>query len=255
MEGFVKFVGTGGARVVAAKQLRSTGGLWFNYRDTNLYIDPGPGALVRLHHLKDGLDPSRLDGIILTHKHLDHANDVNVMIEAMADGGFKKRGYLFCPKDAVNEDGVVFGYVRGYLEGLELLKPNGRYRIKDTEFTVPVRHVHPVESYGLIFHLNKRIGFISDTRFWEDLPGFYDHVDILVVNVLRVKPIGPDEAIDHLSLQDFKKIITIVRPEVAVMTHFGMNFIKGKPYLLARKMKEETGIEVVAAYDGMTLGF
>jgi len=106
----------------------------------------------------------------------------------------------------------------------------------------------------LIFHLHKKIGFITDTRFWEDLPGFYDHVDILVVNVLRVKPITPEENIDHLSLRDFTKIITSVRPEVAVMTHFGMNFIKDKPYLIARKIKDETGIEVVAAYDGMTLG-
>lgn len=255
MEGFIKFVGTGGARIVVAKQARSTGGLWLNYRNTNLYIDPGPGALVRLHNLRNGLDPSRLDGIILTHKHLDHANDVNVMIEAMAEGGFKKRGRLFCPQDAVEGDGVVFHYVRSYLEGLDMLQPNSRYRLKDAEFSVPVRHVHPVESYGLIFHLNKKIGFITDTRFWDDLPSFYSGADILVVNVLRVKPIAPDENIDHLSIDDFKKIITTVRPEVAIMTHFGMNFIKGKPYLLARKIRGETGIEVVAAYDGMTLDF
>lgn len=255
MEGFIKFVGTGGARIVVAKQARSTGGLWFHYKNTNLYIDPGPGALVRLHNLRNGLDPSRLDGIILTHKHLDHANDINVMIEAMAEGGFRKRGHLFCPKDAIEEDGVVFRYVRSYLEGLDLLHPDGRYRLKDIEFMVPVRHVHPVESYGLIFHLNKRIALVTDTRFWEDLPQFYDHVDILVANVLRVKPIAPDENIDHLSVEDFKKIITIVRPQLAVMTHFGMNFIKGRPYLLARRIKDETGIEVVAAYDGMTLEF
>lgn len=255
MEGFIKFVGTGGARIVAAKQARSTGGLWFSYRNTNLYIDPGPGALVRLHNLRNGLDPSRLDGIILTHKHLDHANDVNVMIEAMAGGGFKKRGHLFCPKDAIEEDPVVFRYVRSYLEGLNLLQPNGRYRLKDMEFTVPVRHVHPVESYGLIFHLSKRIGFVTDTRFWDGLPGFYDQVDILVVNVLRVRPISRDENIDHLSIEDFKTIISTVRPQLAVMTHFGMNFIKGRPYLLARRMTDETGIDVIAAYDGMTLEF
>jgi len=255
MEGFIKFVGTGGARIVVAKQIRSTAGVWLNYKSTNLYIDPGPGALVRLHNLRDGFDPGRLDGILLTHKHLDHANDVNVMIEAMTQGGFKKRGVLFCPKDAVGEDGVVLRSVQAYLEDLHLLCTDGRYRLKDMEFTVPVRHAHPVESYGLIFHLNKRIGFITDTRFWDGLPGFYDGVNILVVNVLRAKPIAPEESIDHLSLDDFKTIVTAVRPEVAVMTHFGMNLIKGKPYLLARKLKEETGVEVVAAYDGMSLPF
>src|SRR5512147_1017173 len=103
MEGFIKFFGTGGARFVAASQVRATGGLWLNYKKTNLFIDPGPGAVVRIHGAKDHFDPGHLDGIILTHKHLDHANDVNILIEAMTDGGFKKRGALFCPEDAVTE--------------------------------------------------------------------------------------------------------------------------------------------------------
>jgi len=45
MEGFIRFVGTGGARFVAAQQTRSTGGLWLKYHDTNIYIDPGPARL------------------------------------------------------------------------------------------------------------------------------------------------------------------------------------------------------------------
>ena len=101
---------------MVASQMRSTGGLWLNYRSTNLYIDPGPGALVRLRATQDHLDPQRLDGIILTHKHLDHANDVNIMVEAMTESGYKHRGYLFCPEDALGgEDAVVLRYVRDYV--------------------------------------------------------------------------------------------------------------------------------------------
>jgi phosphoribosyl 1,2-cyclic phosphodiesterase len=72
---------------------------------------------------------------------------------------------------------------------------------------------------------------------------------------LRVKPIEESDAIDHLSLADFKEIITRVRPEVSIMTHFGKTIIKDKPYLLAKALKEETGLEVVAAYDGMRWDF
>jgi hypothetical protein len=39
------------------------------------------------------------------------------------------------------------------------------------------------------------------------------------------------------------------------MTHFGMNMIREKPYLLAERLKEETGIEIIAAYDGMKWNF
>ena len=254
MEGFIKFVGTGGARVVAAKQARSTGGLWFHYRNTDLYIDPGPGALVRIHASRDHLEPSRLDGIILTHKHLDHANDVNVMIEAMAEGGFKKRGALFCPGDALSGDPVVLQYVRAYLDAIHVLQAGQSCAVKDISFSVPVRHIHPVEAYGLIFHLNKKIGLIADTRYFDELPAYYD-VDVLIVNVLRIKPILSVDPIDHLSVEDFKKIVAQVRPEKAIMTHLGMNMIKEKPAEIAKELERELGISVVAAYDGMRLVF
>lgn len=254
MEGFIRFLGTGGARFVVSKQLRATGGLWLHYKNTNLCIDPGPGALVRIHSTKDHLNPAELDGIILTHKHLDHSNDVNVLIEAMTEGGFKKRGTLFCPGDALDRDPVVLSYLRDYLEKIEVLRKRVRYTVKDVIFTVPVRHVHPVETYGIIFHLNKTIGIISDTRYFEDLPGYY-HADYLVVNVLRIEPIETQHVIDHLAVDDFVRIITRVKPRIAVMTHFGMNIILKNPDLLAQKVKRETGIEVIAAHDGMNLEF
>jgi phosphoribosyl 1,2-cyclic phosphodiesterase len=61
-----------------------------------------------------------LDGILLTHKHLDHSGDINVMIEAMTEGGFKKRGVLFAPRDALEEDPVVLKYAMGYVENTSI---------------------------------------------------------------------------------------------------------------------------------------
>src|SRR4030066_2029921 len=104
------------------KQLRASGGVWLSVGKTNLYIDPGPGALVRCLSSKPRLEPSTLDGILLTHKHLDHSNDINVMIEAMTEGGFKKKGVLFAPADALDTDPVVFNYTRQYVEKIEIFK-------------------------------------------------------------------------------------------------------------------------------------
>jgi len=254
MEGFIKFLGTGGARFVAMRQIRSTGGLWLHYRDTNLYIDPGPGAIVKIHRSRERLDPLDLDGIIVTHKHLDHANDVNIVIEAMTDGGFKKKGVLFCPDDAVNGDPVVLKYVTAYLEKIVYLKENESYTMKDISFSTPIRHMHPVETYGIKFDLNKTIGLITDTRFFDSLPDYYQ-ADILIINVLRSKPIEKQDTVDHLAINDVAEIIGRIKPEIAIMTHFGMNMIKEKPYLLAGKLKKETGVEVIAAHDGMKLEF
>ncbi|MFH1655848.1 MAG: MBL fold metallo-hydrolase, partial [Candidatus Omnitrophota bacterium] len=109
-ENYIKFLGTAGARFVMIKQLRASGGIWLSHKGTNLLIDPGPGSIVKCASSKPKLDPTNLDGIILTHRHLDHANDINVMIEAMTEGGFKKKGVVFVPSDALDADPVIFSH-------------------------------------------------------------------------------------------------------------------------------------------------
>jgi phosphoribosyl 1,2-cyclic phosphodiesterase len=219
---------------------------------TNLYIDPGPGALVRCLNSKPKLEPSQLDGILLTHKHLDHSGDINVIIEAMTDGGFKKRGVLFAPKDALEEDPVVLKYVRGYVEKLEILKENSNYRIGEIEFSTAMRHLHRVETYGLNFRTSPRtISLISDTRFFPELPNLY-RGQILIIHVVRLKPVG-DEPIDHLSIEDVKAIIKKAKPKLTVLTHFGMTMIKAKPWVVAEELGKELGYKVIAASDGMKL--
>jgi ribonuclease BN (tRNA processing enzyme) len=254
MEGFIKFFGTGGARFVASRQLRATGGLWLKYKETNLYIDPGPGAIVRIRGSQEHFEPADLAGIILTHKHMDHSNDVNILIESMAEGGFKKRGTLFVPQDAVGEDPVVFRFVRNYLDDVVLLKEKERYSIKDISFSTPIRHQHPVETYGLIFHLNTTIGLISDTRFFNELPDYYP-VDYLIINVLRSQPIENHEIIEHLAAGNARTIIARVKPKTAILTHFGFKMIQEGPDLIAERLSDETGVNVIAAQDGMKWEF
>lgn len=254
MEGFIKFFGTGGARFVASRQLRATGGLWLNYKETNLYIDPGPGTMVRIRESQERFEPADLDGIILTHKHMDHSNDVNILIESMAEGGFRKRGTLFVPQDAIGEEPVVFRFVRNYLNDAVILREEGRYTIKDISFSTPVRHHHPVETYGLIFHLNATIGLIADTRFFDELPDYYP-VDYLIINVLRSQPIENHEIIEHLAVGDVKTIITHIRPKTAILTHFGFKMIQEGPDVIAKCLSDQTGINVIAARDGMKWEF
>ena len=97
-------LGSGGARIVVAKQLRASGGIWFSLAGTRFLLDPGPGSLVRMTGSRHRLDPTKLAGILLSHRHLDHSGDVNNMIEAMTMGGTELRGTLFAPSDALEGD-------------------------------------------------------------------------------------------------------------------------------------------------------
>lgn len=251
MADFIKFLGTAGARVVLSKQLRASGGIWISLDDTNLYLDPGPGALVHCFKSRPKLDPSKIDAILLSHKHLDHSGDINVLIEAMTEGTFKKRGIVFTPKEAL-DDGVILKYVRQYPQKIEILKSKKTYKIKNISFSCPIKHTHHgTETYGFRIQGKKHtISYIADTKFSPELIKSYK-ADIVIMNVMR-----PDEGkkpLDHLSVLDVKKLIKGIKPKTAILTHFGMRMIMAKPWEIAEKLSEELKTKVIAASDGMML--
>ena len=127
----IKFLGTAGGRFVVTRQVRKSGGIWISLDDTNLLIDPGPGSLIRCLSSQPKLNPKNLDGIVISHKHLDHTNDVNIMIEAMTNGGWDKKGVLFAPKEVLDGDPVVLKYVREYLDKVIVIKEKGKYKLFD----------------------------------------------------------------------------------------------------------------------------
>lgn len=242
----ITFLGTAGARFVVTRQFLASGGAWLSLGDTQLLLDPGPGCLVQATKRK--LDPSKLSAIILSHRHLDHCGDINIMIEAMTEGGMKKRGIVFAPTDALDQDPVILSYIRNEPEKVEILTEGGHYQVDDIYFETPVRHLHPVETYGFIFRTPRHtFSWITDTKYFNDLSHYYTG-DLLIINVVRLNPGAP---VDHLSLPEAKQIIEETKPKVAILTHFGMTMWRARPWELAQRLADETGVSVIAARDGM----
>ncbi len=254
MTDWIKFLGTGGARFVVSKQLRSTAGIWCSFEGCQILIDPGPGTLCRCFSSRPRLDPETLDAVILTHRHLDHSNDVNVILEAMTRGTLNRRGALFITADAVQgAEPVVFSHVRRAVERLELLAAGASYTLGNLHFSTPIRHRHPVETYGLVFSLSwGRVSFVIDTAYFRELEDCYHGSDLLILNVVFNRLL-PGRPIQHLDLEGAARIIAAIRPRQAVMTHFGMTMLRQKPYLAAQKLTQETGVPVKVASDGMTI--
>lgn len=252
---YLKFLGTAGARFVVSKQLRASGGLWMCLDSVNFLVDPGPGALVRCLNSKPKLDPSQLEAILLSHQHIDHSNDVNILIEAMTEGGTRRRGKLFAPRQALEGDSVILPYVREYVGEIIPLDEGGTYNIAaGLRFQTPVAHRHGPETYGFVFHgRHHRIAYITDTLFFPELERHY-RGDVLILNTVRLKPGEKEEGeptIKHLTLDDARTLIFAMRPKTTILTHFGMTMIRAKPWELAAKLSEETGVKVIAASDGM----
>ncbi len=250
---YMKFLGTAGARFVTLRQLRSSGGVWYALEGFQFLLDPGPGTLVRCASSRPRLDPLALQALVLSHNHLDHSGDINVMIEALTEGGFKKRGRVYCPAQALEADPVILGYLRDFVQEFVVLKEGGQYQMApNLVLRTPLRHRHPAETYGLLLETPRlRICHLVDTEYFPELAEAYAGAAILILHVVRLKTAEKDSReIQHLTLDDARRLITDIRPRLAILTHFGMTMLRAKPWELARQLSQETGVEVHAAGDG-----
>jgi phosphoribosyl 1,2-cyclic phosphodiesterase len=237
---------------VVARQLRSSAGTWVRMGGADVMLDPGPGTLVRCWSSRPKLDPAGLDAIVLTHHHLDHANDANVLVEAMTEGGHSRRGLLLASREAYEGDSPLCRYVRRFPQRVETLEEGSRHDVGMLTITAQAKLRHGVETYGLIFQdgLGK-LGFVADTYYWDGLGERFIGCDLLVVNVVLYQDHGP--GVTHLNPKSAARVIAEAHPARAVITHFGMHMLRQKPWEIAARMSEETGVAIEAASDGMVV--
>jgi phosphoribosyl 1,2-cyclic phosphodiesterase len=240
------FMGTAGARFMVAKQLAASGGLLLEKGRTLLAMDPGPGAVVQ--YAKRKVDLAALDGILLSHRHLDHCSDVNVMIEGMTEGGFKHRGSLFCPSEALDDDPVVLRYLRHFPKEVIRLQAEAKYKLGDLTFTTTPAHAHGVETYGFVFEQGK-LGWVTDSKYYDGIAEQH-RAEVMVIHTVVLES---RSNLPHLGLDDAERILLEARPRLGIITHFGMTVWRARPWEMAAKLTQRTGIEVKAARDGMTL--
>ncbi len=250
----ITFLGTAGGRMVVASQLRKSGGMWLELDKKNILLDPGPGCLVRCIEL--GLKPARLDCIVLSHRHIDHSNDVNIMTEAMSGGGFKPKGILVAPWDCLEgEDPVVLKYVRNYIKNnIYFLNEGFEHRLDGVtiEGAIKLKHSN-VESYGIKFLFSgKTLGYIADTKYFENIAPAMKGCDYLIVNMVRMTY---DDRFQHLIPGDVVNVLKVANPGTAILNHFGMQVVKAHPRSVAAYIEKETGVHTIAAEDGLRFKF
>ena len=246
------FLGTAGGRMVVATQLRKSGGMWLELGGRNVLLDPGPGCLVRCAEL--GLRPARLDCIVLSHRHIDHSNDVNIMVEAMSGGGFRPKGTLIVPRDCLyGDDPVVLKYVRKYIQDNIIMLKEGLSHGLDgvaIEGALKLKH-SDVESYAIKFKFeNKTLGYIADTKYFDRIGEAMKGCDFLIVNMVRITY---DDRFQHLIPGDVERILKVAKPGLAILNHFGMQVVKAHPRDVAFRIEKETGVKTIAAEDGLRL--
>ncbi|MFC2163020.1 MBL fold metallo-hydrolase [Candidatus Altiarchaeota archaeon] len=240
----ITILGSGGGRFVILTQKRRSGGLWMDLDGVKICLDPGPGALVRA--LDHGLDPGLLDAVFSSHKHVDHYNDVEVMVEAMTHGFRRDHGILVIAED-------VAEYISEYhRQGVKTIipHPGDTLDIKGLQVDVIGTKDH-VNGLGFRFATSEGVvTYAGDTGYSDGILKGYENSRILILNTIFPRNV---ESKTHLTTNTASQIAEKARPEMLVISHFGMKMIDVGPEEEAAYISKETGVKTIAANDGMMI--
>jgi len=246
------FLGTGGGRFTTIYQIRATGGVYIEDA-LRIHIDPGPGALVQMNRFN--LNPTKIDIIAVSHAHTDHYTDVEVLIEAITNGGTKKKGVLLGSKSVLEGydiyDPVISKYHMGLVDKTITMEPGSEYKDKNIRIKATKSFHNDPTTVGFKIKTTQGIiSYVADTDYDRTLILQHRGARVLILPVTR--PLGAKIPY-HLSTDEAAKIIKGVKPEVAIITHFGLKMIDENPDFQADWIWKETGIRTIAADDGMVV--
>lgn len=250
-ETIIDILGTGGGRFVMTTQRRRTAGIRLTEGDTQVHIDPGPGALVFSNWAK--LSPSNLDGLIVTHCHPDHYTDAEVFIEAMTRGTTAKRGVLAASKSVLRgANGIgpsISKYHQGIVRDIVEVYEGTAFQVEELDFTATeAMHSDPCTVGLRIQTSNGSIGYSSDTGYYPGLSESYNDLRLLILCTMWPRD---NEISIHLNTDDALKILKEAQPGSCILTHFGMRMLNADPEVEAAYLAKETDIPVYSAVDGM----
>ena len=248
MEPKILFLGTGGDIAVTSKQQRASGGIIVQVDDCQFHIDPGPGALIQT--ARHGINVRDHTAILVSHTHLGHCNDVNAIIAAMTLNGMDKHGVLVASESFL-ESNFLTEFHKNCVEKIIPAKAGKKIGIENIEIRTLTTEHEDKEAIGFKLFTPKFIlSYTSDTKYKKELADQYNKSDILIIN--HTYPFGAKKS-KTLNSDDVVKIIKKAKPKLAILTHFGKKLMNTNPIYEAREIQKLTGIQVIAAEDGMNI--
>ncbi|HOI18753.1 MAG TPA: MBL fold metallo-hydrolase [Candidatus Woesearchaeota archaeon] len=247
-------LGTSGDALVTGKRYLSAGGILLKFDDKVFLLDPGPGCISDAGRMS--LSLRELTAVFVSHRHLNHSGDLNAVISAMTLGGLDKKGVLVSCKDVIlgePEKGiypVLDPYYRSAVEKFIVLDEKGKLAINDIDI-FPTKTIHSCENLGFkFFSSDFSVGYTSDTQYSQDVAKQYVGCDVLIINVQNPQGISKEGL---MNTDDCIKFAKDARPSILLLTHFGIKMINANIISQARLIKQETGVETIAAKDGFLL--
>lgn len=232
-----------------ASQKRRTAGTVIKTEDTQVHLDPGPGALV--YSNKELEAPENTECVILSHGHLDHYGDAESILEMMTELNGHS-GTLFGSESCLEGYGEISKSVSDYhqriCKRIETLEEEKEIEFKDLKIKSQQMFHSDPRTQGVILEDNEhKVGFWTDTRFSEELLDFYKGCDIMAVNCAAGKDSSSKK---HTTVKEAVKVAEEIDPNATILKHFGPqlldNLEENKEWV-----EKNTDQKIIWAEDGM----
>jgi len=244
----IVFLGTGGDISVVGKQQRASGGIIVKTDEAQFHIDPGPGALAIANAV--GVNLRENTAILVSQNRTIHASGVNEVIAAMTLNGLDKHGVLVANESTAKGD-IVSKFHKQLLEKTISLAPGKKAAVLDTEIhALKTDHTDPTSIGFKLFTPKFILSYTSDTKLKNEIIDQYKKSDILIINCVHPFDASAKDSINSIGAA---RIIVKIKPKIAILTHFGSRMLAAKPLYEARMIQKQTGVQIIAAEDGMRI--
>ncbi len=252
-------------------------GLYIKYNELEMMVDPGINTLERAERI--GVNLARTNTLFISHAHLDHASDANLVAELAS---YRKESMLRILMSQNTLDEKVMSNFHLSLNGgvngnnITLLDGNKEVVLGDNIKLEPVEAIHTIGgSFGFVLNLNGlKIGYTGDTGFnatyktasGKELsatdkiidkaeieePGAFDEklkkvfgeVDLLIFNLHDVEfRKHTKHNLYHSTIADAVKVLRDSRVKFCFLEHFNPHGCTGVEYpqKVNEFIKESTG--------------
>lgn len=244
------FLGTSSGDTINKKG--GSAGIVFQVNDFQILIDPGPSLLQKARECNVKLENTNL--ILVSHNHLTHCNDLNVLIETMTYRGMETKGVL------IGDEATIYGTqferpVLGkrqekLLEKFVALKEKEKVNFGTLKIEA-LKTKHCPMAIGFKIHTEKFIlTYTGDTAYFKEMKNEYENSNIMILN--NLKPFNYKSE-NNLTSEDTVNILKEIKPQFAIITHFGRLMQTINPVYEAREIQRKSDIQTVAAKDGFAV--
>lgn len=188
-----------------------------NAEEGTALVDIGDGTLREL--LSEGLDFTRLKGIVLTHGHFDHMGGLYSLLGYLRMKGREEKLSIFAPKGCIEVEEITKAFIRCYSDTIPFkinyreLKDYEEFEIAGMVFKAyPVVHCGSTKQGGILSQIpamgyriaykNQIIAISGDTGICDSLLALVKGADLAILEATIKK--GKGEVLKKVHLSEAK---------------------------------------------------